>query len=85
MQDEEVPKYRQISRERYSHLTASEEQLVILNAKIKLLSDKVSAAQSEMNTKDAIVKQHAKVAEEAVSGKHDCNQFLLSLFVEANM
>jgi len=32
------------------------------------LNEKVAAAQSEMNTKDALVKQHAKVAEEAVSG-----------------
>ncbi|KAG2538626.1 hypothetical protein PVAP13_9NG403700 [Panicum virgatum] len=67
-QDEKVPKYVQISPERYSHLTESEEQIEILNAKIKVLNEKVAAAQSEMNTKDALVKQHAKVAEEAVSG-----------------
>ncbi|RLN41497.1 hypothetical protein C2845_PM01G45140 [Panicum miliaceum] len=66
--DEKVPKYVQISPERYSHLTESEEQIEILNAKIKVLNEKVAAAQSEMNTKDALVKQHAKVAEEAVSG-----------------
>ncbi|CAN6305526.1 unnamed protein product [Urochloa humidicola] len=67
-QDEKVPKYVQISPERYSHLTESEEQIEILNAKIKVLNEKLAAAQSEMNTKDALVKQHAKVAEEAVSG-----------------
>ncbi|CAD6204896.1 unnamed protein product [Miscanthus lutarioriparius] len=67
-EDEEVPKYMQISPGRYSHLTASQEQVEILSAKIKILNDKISAAQCEMNTKDAIVKQHAKVAEEAISG-----------------
>ena len=67
----------QISPERYSHLTESEEQIEILNAKIKVLNEKVAAAQSEMNTKDALVKQHAKVAEEAVSGEPDCNHYLL--------
>nr|TKV94304.1 hypothetical protein SEVIR_9G285100v2 [Setaria viridis] len=67
-QDEKVPKYVQISPERYSHLLESIQQIEILNAKIKVLNEKVSAAQSEMNTKDALVKQHAKVAEEAVSG-----------------
>lgn len=70
----------QISPERYSHLTASEEQVEILSAKIKILNDKICAAQCEMNTKDAIVKQHAKVAEEAVLGEPDCNYFLLSFF-----
>ena len=77
LQDEKVPKYVQISPERYSHLTESEEQIEILNAKIKVLNEKVAAAQSEMNTKDALVKQHAKVAEEAVSGEPDCNHSLL--------
>ncbi|CAL4924408.1 unnamed protein product [Urochloa decumbens] len=67
-QDEKVPKYVQISPERYSHLTESEEQIKILKAKIKVLNEKLAAAQSEMDTKDALVKQHAKVAEEAVSG-----------------
>ncbi|CAN6288471.1 unnamed protein product [Urochloa humidicola] len=67
-QDEKVPKYVQISPERYSHLTESEEQIEILKAKIKVLNEKLAVAQSEMNTKDALVKQHAKVAEEAVSG-----------------
>jgi len=40
----------------------------ILSEKVSNLNDKLSSAQSEMVTKDNLVKQHAKVAEEAVSG-----------------
>ncbi|WOL05923.1 filament-like plant protein 4 [Canna indica] len=54
-------KYVQISTEKYAQLTESEEQ-------VKILQDKLSAAQTEMTNKDNLVKQHAKVAEEAVSG-----------------
>ncbi|KAG8074251.1 hypothetical protein GUJ93_ZPchr0006g43222 [Zizania palustris] len=67
-QDDKAPKYVQISPETYTHLTESEEQVTTLNEKVKVLSDDLSAAQSEITTKDALVKQHAKVAEEAVSG-----------------
>jgi TolA-binding protein len=79
-QDQKVPKYVQISPERYSNLIELEEQIEILNAKIKVLNEKVSAAQSEMNNKDALVKQHAKVAEEAVSGEPNCNHSFILLF-----
>ncbi|CAL9087085.1 unnamed protein product [Musa textilis] len=54
-------KYIQISAESYAHLTELEYQ-------VKTLQEKLSAAQTEMTTKDNLVKQHAKVAEEAVSG-----------------
>lgn len=40
----------------------------LLNEKLSSLNEKLSAAQSEMISKDNLVKQHAKVAEEAVSG-----------------
>lgn len=69
------PSYVQISVETYSHLTGLEdqvktrdEQIQTLEGEIKELNEKLSAAQSEMTTKDNLVKQHAKVAEEAVSG-----------------
>ncbi|XP_023535896.1 filament-like plant protein 4 isoform X1 [Cucurbita pepo subsp. pepo] len=69
------PSYVQISVESYSHLTGLEdqvktrdEQIQALEDEIKELSEKLSAAHSEMTTKDNLVKQHAKVAEEAVSG-----------------
>lgn len=53
--------YVQLSQDRYAHLSEMENQL-------KLLTDQLSTAQSELNTKDTLIKQHTKVAEEAVSG-----------------
>lgn len=38
-------------------------------SKLKQLIDKLNAAQTELTTKDILVKQHSKVAEEAVTGK----------------
>ena len=76
------PNYVQISVEQYSHLNGLEdqvknyegqvktyeEQVQTLEDEIKDLNDKLSAADTEMTTKESLVKQHAKVAEEAVSG-----------------
>ncbi|CAK7346232.1 unnamed protein product [Dovyalis caffra] len=76
------PNYVQISVESYTHLTGLEdqvktyqdqvktyeEQVQTLEEEIKDLNEKLSAAHSEMTTKENLVKQHAKVAEEAVSG-----------------
>nr|GLL18132.1 filament-like plant protein 4 [Ipomoea trifida] len=69
------PKYVQISVESYSHLTgledqvkSYEEQVKVLEEEVKDLNEKLSAAEDEMTNKDNLVKQHAKVAEEAVSG-----------------
>ncbi|CAK9178433.1 unnamed protein product [Ilex paraguariensis] len=69
------PKYVQISVESYSHLTGLEEQVKLYEDQVKTLEDEVkelnenlSAAHLEMTTKENLVKQHAKVAEEAVSG-----------------
>lgn len=45
-----------------------DEEIQTLEGEIKDLNEKLSAANSEMTTKDNLVKQHAKVAEEAVSG-----------------
>ena len=45
-----------------------EEKVQTLEDEIQELNEKLSAASSEMNTKEDLVKQHAKVAEEAVSG-----------------
>lgn len=39
-----------------------------LEDKVKSLNEKLSSALLEINTKDGLVKQHAKVAEDAVSG-----------------
>jgi uncharacterized protein YlxW (UPF0749 family) len=61
--------------ESYTHLTSLEdqvktyeEQVQTLEGEIKDLNEKLSATHSEMTTKENLVKQHAKVAEEAVSG-----------------
>ncbi|KAG1355319.1 filament-like plant protein 4 [Cocos nucifera] len=53
--------YVQVSVEKYAHLTDLEDQ-------VKVLNEKLSSAQSEITTKENLVKQHTKVAEEAVSG-----------------
>ena len=45
-----------------------EDQVQKLEDQITELNEKLSEAHSEMTTKDNLVKQHAKVAEEAVSG-----------------
>ncbi|KAF8410471.1 hypothetical protein HHK36_003000 [Tetracentron sinense] len=60
--------YVQISMESYGHLTGLEDQFKSLEDQVKELNEKLSSAHSEMTTKDNLVKQHAKVAEEAVSG-----------------
>ncbi|OMO87445.1 hypothetical protein CCACVL1_09037 [Corchorus capsularis] len=69
------PKYVQISVESYSHLTglenqvkSYEEQVQALEDEIKDLNEKLSEANSEISAKEDLVKQHTKVAEEAVSG-----------------
>ncbi|KAL5985923.1 hypothetical protein ACLOJK_027913 [Asimina triloba] len=61
-------KYVQISAESYAHFNELEDQVKSLNDQVKILNEKLSSAQAEMTTKDNLVKQHAKVAEEAVSG-----------------
>ncbi|XP_054797740.1 filament-like plant protein 4 [Prosopis cineraria] len=80
------PNYAQISVESYSHLTGLEDQVKTCEEKvqsledeIKDLSDRLSAANSEMTTKENLVKQHAKVAEEAVSGWEKAEAEALSL------
>lgn len=60
--------YVQISMESYTRISGLEDQVVNLEDQVKALEAKVSAAYSELNNKDDLVKQHAKVAEEAVSG-----------------
>ncbi|XP_047978633.1 filament-like plant protein 4 [Salvia hispanica] len=69
------PKYVQISIESYTHLTglenrvkSYEDQVHNLEDEIKELNEKLSEAHLEMINKENLVKQHAKVAEEAVSG-----------------
>ncbi|GMH03252.1 hypothetical protein Nepgr_005091 [Nepenthes gracilis] len=76
------PNYVQISVQSYTHLTGLEDQVKTYEEQVKTYEDRVkalgeqinelnkdlSAAHLEMTNKDGLVKQHAKVAEEAVSG-----------------
>ncbi|KAJ0970998.1 hypothetical protein J5N97_018957 [Dioscorea zingiberensis] len=64
--------YVQIPTETYAHLTELEDQ-------VKLLNDKLTSAQSEISSKDDLVKQHAKVAEEAVTGWEKAEEEALAL------
>lgn len=68
-------KHVQISMESHTHLTGLEDQVKSCEEKVKALEDevtelkeKLSESQSETSNKEIVVKQHAKVAEEAVSG-----------------
>ncbi|GER26593.1 hypothetical protein STAS_02244 [Striga asiatica] len=69
------PKYVQISMESYTHLIGLqdqvklyEEQVQSLEDEVKEMTQKLSLANTEMTNKENLVKQHVKVAEEAVSG-----------------
>lgn len=64
--------YVQISEESYAQLTALEDE-------VKFLTEKLTSAQSEITTKEELVKQHVKVAEEAVSGWEKAEAEALSL------
>ncbi|XP_073315219.1 filament-like plant protein 4 isoform X2 [Primulina huaijiensis] len=68
-------KYVQISIESYTHLTGLEDQVKslegeveVLDNEVKELNEKLSDAHTEITDKENLVKQHVKVAEEAVSG-----------------
>ncbi|KAG2319685.1 hypothetical protein Bca4012_054076 [Brassica carinata] len=77
-QDQENGKkasYIQISFDQYSHLNGLkddvhkyEELVAKLQDQIKDLDSKLSTANADITDKEALVKQHSKVAEEAVSG-----------------
>ncbi|XP_019421201.1 PREDICTED: filament-like plant protein 4 isoform X2 [Lupinus angustifolius] len=64
--------YVQITMESYTHMSGFEDQ-------VKVLEEKLSAAYSELSSKDVLVKQHAKVAEEAVSGWEKADAEVVSL------
>ncbi|KAL1316526.1 hypothetical protein HN51_068710 [Arachis hypogaea] len=75
LEDEDSGKnknYVQISMESYTHMCALEDQ-------VKALEDKLTTAYSELNSKDNLVKQHATVAEEAVSGWEKADAEVASL------
>ncbi|KAI3978931.1 hypothetical protein MKX01_016106 [Papaver californicum] len=61
-------KYVQIPLESYTHLMDLEDEVKRLNDQVDVLNEKLSSAQSEITTKENHVKQHTKVAEDAVAG-----------------
>ncbi|XP_073139632.1 filament-like plant protein 4 isoform X2 [Henckelia pumila] len=81
-QENKKPKYVQLSMESYTHLTglenqvksyedqvkSYEDQVKTLEDEVTELNEKLTEAHSEITNKEILVKQHAKVAEEAVSG-----------------
>ncbi|KAL2348597.1 hypothetical protein Fmac_002597 [Flemingia macrophylla] len=71
--------YVHISMESYTRLSGLEDQAANLEDQVKALETKLSAVYSELNSKDDLVKQHAKVAEEAVSGWEKADAEVVSL------
>ncbi|RDX67080.1 Filament-like plant protein 5, partial [Mucuna pruriens] len=74
-----IKNYVQISMESYTRMSGLEDQVVNLEDQVKALEAKLSAVHSELNNKDNLVKQHAKVAEEAVSGWEKADAEVVSL------
>ncbi|RVX16699.1 Filament-like plant protein 5 [Vitis vinifera] len=75
-----------ISLDSYTHMTGFEAQVNTLEGQVKILEDqvkdlnkKLSEAHSEITMKESLVEQHAKVAEEAVSGWEKANAEALAL------
>ncbi|CAA7031743.1 unnamed protein product [Microthlaspi erraticum] len=73
--NEKKPSYIQISIDQYSQLNSLkdevkkyEEQVEKMEDQIKDLGSKLSTANAEITAKEVLVKQHSKVAEEAVTG-----------------
>lgn len=72
----------QISVQKYEHLNALSGQVEVLNENLSDMKEKLSSAQADMITKDDLVKQHAKVAEEAISGWEKAEAETLDLKLE---
>ncbi|XP_030524070.1 filament-like plant protein 4 isoform X2 [Rhodamnia argentea] len=70
-----------------SQVTTLESQVTTLGSQVKDLKEKLSAAYLEISLKENLVKQHAKVAEEAVSGweKADAEALALRQQLESTM
>lgn len=67
--------YVQITMDSYTHMSRMEDQVKLFESEVKDLKDKLTIAHSEIKTKESLILQHAKVAEEAVSGEileHSC-------------
>ncbi|KAG7544882.1 Filament-like plant protein [Arabidopsis suecica] len=60
--------YVQITMDSYTHMSRMEDQVKLFESEVKDLKEKLTLAYSEIKTKESLILQHAKVAEEAVSG-----------------
>ncbi|KAF9617915.1 hypothetical protein IFM89_039134 [Coptis chinensis] len=80
-QGDQKPSYVQVSVATCAHLIGLEDEIKTLNDHVKtlneevdILNEKLSSAHSEIDAiKETVVKQHTKVAEEAVSGICFCS------------
>ncbi|XP_019087141.1 PREDICTED: filament-like plant protein 5 isoform X2 [Camelina sativa] len=63
----------------YTHMSRMEDQVKLFEVEVKDLRDKLTLAHSEINTKESLILQHAKVAEEAVSGWEKADAETLTL------
>ncbi|KAL8172097.1 hypothetical protein V2J09_023901 [Rumex salicifolius] len=66
--EDQVKTYKEQVKTYEEQVKTYEDQLKTLDEQIDELNENLSAAHTEMNEKEELVKQHAKVAEEAVSG-----------------
>ncbi|RID77314.1 hypothetical protein BRARA_A00239 [Brassica rapa] len=71
--------YVQIPMDSYTHLSKMEDQVKLFESQVKDLNEKLTTAQSELNSKECLILQHAKVAEEAVSGWEKADAETLAL------
>ncbi|XP_019458073.1 PREDICTED: filament-like plant protein 4 isoform X1 [Lupinus angustifolius] len=77
--EEKVQTYEENVQTYEEKVQTYEEKVQELEDEITELNEKLSAANLEINTKETLVKQHAKVAEEAVSGWEKAEAEALSL------
>ncbi|CAH2076522.1 unnamed protein product [Thlaspi arvense] len=71
--------YVQITMDSYTHLSRMEDQVKLFEGEVKDLKEKLTFAHSEIKTKECLILQHAKVAEEAVSGWEKADSETLAL------
>ncbi|KAL2894819.1 Filament-like plant protein 4 [Bienertia sinuspersici] len=77
--ENQVKAYEEQAKLYEEQVKSYEDQVKTLEEEISELNENVSSAHSEINTKEELVKQHAKVAEEAVSGWEKAEAEALSL------
>ncbi|CAH8274161.1 unnamed protein product [Arabidopsis lyrata] len=77
--------YVQITMDSYTHMSRMEDQVKLFESEVKDLKEKLTLAYSQIKTKESLILQHAKVAEEAVSGweKADAETLVLKRQLES--